>query len=642
VKPKLRALIVEDSEDDTLLLVREIRRGGFELEYERVASEAALRAALPSGGWDVILADYNLPAFSGTEALRLVRESGRDIPFIFVSGTIGEELAVAAMKAGASDYVMKGNLQRLVPAIERELREAEVRRRAAETEAALDRSEERFAKVFQASPVGILIATLEDWRVVDANPAALAALGYAREDVVDRRAADLALFSDPAQAAWLARQVRTAGTVRHLDLELRTRAGDLRPFLASCEGLDLGSRPCLLLLLHDMSERRRLEEQLRQAQKMEAIGRLAGGVAHDFNNLLTVITGYCELLLQDLPAGDAAREEVLEIQRAAGAASTLTSQLLAFARRQVQQPRVLDLNRVVASAERMLGRLLGEDVVLSVSLAPDLGRVRADPTQVEQVLLNLAINARDAMPRGGRLTVETANAVMDEGYVAGHRGASPGRYVMVAVSDTGVGMDAETRARLFEPFFTTKAPGKGTGLGLATVYGIVKQSGGFIWVYSEPGLGTTFKVYLPRVDAEPEESPPRSSPQATARGHETILVVEDSPGVRRVAREALERNGYTVLEASDGPAALATAARHPGPIHLLLTDVVLPGLGGPGLARALGETRPELRVLYTSGFSAEASAGHGVIEPDAHYLPKPFAMAALLQKVREVLDLPRE
>ncbi len=384
---------------------------------------------------------------------------------------------------------------------------------------------------------------------------------------------------------------------------------------------------------------RQSEEQLRQAQKMEAVGRLAGGVAHDFNNLLMVMRGYGELLLNQLDANDPLRRNAEEIQKAAERATALTQQLLAFSRKQVLQPKVLDLNAVVTEVEKMLRRLIGEDIELTAVLDLALGRVKADPGQIEQIILNLAVNARDAMPQGGRLTLKTANVTLDQAYVRQHLGATPGPYVLLAVSDTGVGMDAETRSHIFEPFFTTKGAGKGTGLGLSTVYGIVKQSGGTIWVESAPGRGTTFEIYLPLVEeatANGELHP--ALPPPTPGGTETILVVEDEMSVRKLAAEFLGSNGYRVLEAQDGAEALQVCEEHRAPIHLLLTDVVMPGMSGRELAVRLVGARPEMKVIYVSGYTDDAIVQHGVREEGTVFLQKPFSLDALARTVREALD----
>jgi nitrogen-specific signal transduction histidine kinase/DNA-binding NarL/FixJ family response regulator len=400
------------------------------------------------------------------------------------------------------------------------------------------------------------------------------------------------------------------------------------------------------LFTEDVSERRALEQQLRQSQKMEAIGRLAGGIAHDFNNLLMVISGYSEFLLERLGPDPALRGPAKEISSAAERATSLTRQLLAFSRKQMLAPKVLDLNAVVTENLKMLTRLIGEDIDLVMIPGTELGPVKADPSQIEQVILNLAVNARDAMPHGGKLTIETGNVTLDENYARIHSPLKAGDYVMLAISDTGVGMDTETQSRIFEPFFTTKGP-KGTGLGLSMVYGIVKQSGGYVWVYSEPGKGTSFKVYLPRVTEAGEmvaESLPVPSPVAEAQPLETILVVEDEANLRRLTRQFLENRGYTVLDAADGAAAVQICVAHQGTIHLLLTDVIMPGMNGRELAKRVSEIRPNTKVLYMSGYTENAIGHNGTLDAGIKLLQKPFTLQALQAKVREVLDqkLPQE
>jgi PAS domain S-box-containing protein len=424
------------------------------------------------------------------------------------------------------------------------------------------------------------------------------------------------------------------------EVPLRDAEGGLRTFDLSLKPVrnEDGALVFLIAEARDITERKRLEEQFRQAQKMESIGRLAGGVAHDFNNLLTVINGYSELLLRQPRLEEGARELLREVQQAGERAARLTGQLLAFGRKSILQPRVLDLNAVLGNLEKMLRRLIGEDVELAVLPGAGLELVRADPGQIEQVLINLAVNARDAMPRGGTLTVETGNAFLNEGYAAAHPGVKPGPYVLLAVKDTGCGMDQQVQAHLFEPFFTTKGVGQGTGLGLATVYGTVKQSEGHVEVRSEVGVGTTFKVYLPAVQAEAPAGKPHPGWGRMPAGRETVLLVEDEEGVRALGREVLKKCGYTVLEAGNGDEALAVAARQPGPIHLLLTDVVMPRLGGRELAERLGAARPEIKVLYMSGYTDDAVIRHGCVEAEQALMQKPFSPTALATKVREVLD----
>jgi two-component system cell cycle sensor histidine kinase/response regulator CckA len=396
----------------------------------------------------------------------------------------------------------------------------------------------------------------------------------------------------------------------------------------------------VMVLAADLTERKKLEGQLRQSQKMEAVGQLAGGVAHDFNNLLTAIIGFASLLLKAVPPEDPKYQDLLEIDRAAVRATELTQQLLAFSRRQMLQPTLVDLNAVLSDTMRMLGRLLGEHIELTILPETGLGVVRADRGQIEQVIINLAVNARDAMEGGGKLTLETRNVSLDRAYASRHPGATEGEFVMLAVTDSGMGMSAATQGRIFEPFFTTKERGKGTGLGLSTVYGIIKQSGGTIYVYSEPERGTTFKIYLPRVMAlGPTEVPAPVRP-ANVRGTETVLVVEDEEGIRSLICRVLQTYGYTVLEAENGGEALLIAEQHPAPIQLLLTDVVLPRMSGRKLAERLVRTRSDLRVLYMSGYTDGSIVNHGALDPGTAFIQKPFTPEGLAQRLREVLDSP--
>jgi PAS domain S-box-containing protein len=506
-------------------------------------------------------------------------------------------------------------------------------------EAALRESEERYRTLVEGVR-DIIFALSPEGTIASLNPAFETITGWRREEWVGQPFERLVHPEDlPLALELLGRVVR--GELRPASqFRVRTAKGDYRVGEFSATPQLRESRLVGILGIgRDVTERVQLEQQLRQAQKMEAVGRLAGGIAHDFNNILTAITGYADLLLEDLGATDPRRQDADEIHKAADRAAGLTRQLLAFSRQQVLQPTVIEVNKLVGDLEKMLRRLLGEDVELTTRLAPTTGRVKADPGQLEQVIMNLAVNARDAMPTGGKLTLETGNMDLDESYATDHYPARAGPFVMLAVSDTGIGMSEETQAHMFEPFFTTKEKGKGTGLGLATVYGIIKQSGGFVWVYSELGHGTTFKLYLPRVQELAERaSEPAQAPARPARGTETVLVVEDEAPVRSIARQVLERHGYTVLEAPSAEAALDLVTRYSGTIHLLLTDVVMPGLNGRELATKLASLRPDARVIFMSGYTDDAVTRHGVLEPGSAYVQKPFTPDAIARRVREVLD----
>ncbi len=500
-------------------------------------------------------------------------------------------------------------------------------------------SEAKFGSAFQAHPSPMAIARLADARWVDVNESLLRLFGMNRAETVGRTGDELGLWKSEELRQSMLTRLRAGGLFRDVEVEWLTRSGDVRSGLLSAEVIAFAGAPHFLLHFQDITDRKQLEGQLRQAQKMEAIGRLAGGVAHDFNNVLTAVFGYVDLLREEVPADSSAQADLAEVRKAAERAAALTRQLLAFSRQQVLESVVLRLNDLIEDFEKMLRRVIGEDVMLRLALAKDAGNVRADPGQLHQVLMNLAVNARDAMPTGGSLIIETANADLTEQYAELHQPVIPGRYVMIAVSDSGMGMSPEVKARIFEPFFTTKEKGRGTGLGLSTVYGIVKQSGGYIWAYSEVGRGTTFKIYLPRVDAPAE---PLSKPRedGSVAGTETILLTEDDPILRPLARALLERLGYTVLEGEDAQSALAAVRTHTGPIHLLVADVVLPGPSGRELARRLAELRPETKVLFVSGYTDDAIVHHGMLEPGLNFLQKPFTPAVLARKVREVLDTP--
>ncbi|HVI09792.1 MAG TPA: ATP-binding protein [Candidatus Binatia bacterium] len=503
----------------------------------------------------------------------------------------------------------------------------------------LRRSEINFRSLVTNAPYGICRCN-SFGQLLDANPALLSMLGYSSvKQLAGRHLGEL--YSDAQHWFELADLLRSATPFNGLMAEWKRKDGP--PAIVRVSGRAVLNGPktkTFELFAEDVTERRALEQQLRQSQKMEAVGRLAGGIAHDFNNLLMVISGYSEFLLDRLGPDPALRGPAQEIGSAAGRATSLTRQLLAFSRKQMLAPKILDLNTVVGENLKMLTRMIGEDIDLVMVPAPSIGSVRADAGQIEQVIMNLAVNARDAMPSGGKLTIETANVTLDEEYARFHAPLPAGNYVMLAISDTGAGMDSETQSHIFEPFFTTKGP-KGTGLGLSTVYGIVKQSGGYIWVYSEPGKGTTFKIYFPRVAELVEPVAQVALPASAAEiepGTETILLVEDETNLRYLARQFLEKQGYRVIEAADGAVAMQIAVAHEGIIHLLLTDVIMPGMNGRELAQRIFEIRPNIKVLYMSGYTENVIGRDGTLEQGVRLLSKPFTLHELKRRVREVLD----
>jgi len=621
-------LIVDDDTGtcETLLDVLEGR--GYSVSVAERARAGLER--LVTAPADAAIVDIMLPDMSGLEVLQAIKSSSPDTEVIFITGHASLSTALQAINGAAFAYIVKPfEMDHLLSVLAKAVERRRLLRALRETNQMLE-------AVVQAAPVAIWVVnpdgTLRMW-----NPAAERILGWRRDEVLGRP-----LPIVPADKAEEARQLRDRGlrgeavvgveTQRQRSDGSRVDISISTAPLRDARGGILG----VVTVVADITERKQLEEQLRQAQKLEAIGSLAGGIAHDFNNLLTVIGGRSQIAAWRLPPESAVRRDLELIEQTAERAAGLTRQLLAFSRKQVLEPRVLDLGSMVSKMRPMLQRLIGETVGLVVGGDAGLGPVRADPSQIEQVIMNLAVNARDAMPDGGRLTIETRGVELDETYTQVHADVEPGAYVMLAVSDSGHGMDAQTLGQIFEPFFTTKGPGEGTGLGLSTVYGIVKQSGGHIWVYSEVGQGSAFKIYLPRVEGAQEAlvAPP---PGAT-RGTETVLLVEDDEELRALAREALELSGYRVAEAGSPGAALGVAEERGEVIDMLLTDVVMPEMNGRVLADRLRARRPGMKVLFMSGYPSSAIVHHGVLAPGAWFLQKPFTPGALTRKVREVLD----
>jgi len=626
----LRILMIEGDPGDARLIEETLKNlPGRPVTLTRADCLMAGMAALERERFDAILLDLFLPDSSGEETVSRLVSFAPHTPVVVLTGTDDDELAVRVQKAGAQNYLVKGEvagnhlLRAFRFAIERNRMVQELKTKTRE----LQVNEVLFRTIIEKNADAILI--LDGGRLIRfANPAAERLFG---KDAKTLQGGHFGFRLDERDATEILIPRREGGET----------AVEMRLVRIEWKG-----QPAYLVTLRDVTESRRArealresEEQLRQSQKMEAIGRLAGGIAHDFNNLMTVVIGYSELALGRLPAGNEdVRKAIEEVRKSGERAARLTCQLLAFSRRQVLKPKVLNLNTVVSEMDKILRRLIGEHIELNTHLAEDLWSVKADPSQLEQVIINLAVNARDAMMDGGRLTLETANVELDEAYAEKRSVVSPGSYVMVAMSDTGHGIPTEIRERVFDPFFTTKETGQGTGLGLSTVYGIVKQSGGYVWVYSEVGTGTTFKIYLPRVLEKGEALTSSTRPIIARPGHETILVVEDEEAVRNLVSELLRSKGYRVLTARTGRDAVALFEGLDEPVHLVLTDVVMPGMSGTELARDLSSRAPGLKVVYMSGYTENAILHHGVIEPGTVLLQKPFHPNVLLSKVRDVLD----
>ncbi|MBN1941785.1 MAG: response regulator [Phycisphaerae bacterium] len=627
----LRVLIVEDVEADVMLLVRELRKNGFAPEYRCIETSQDMHQALREP-WDLVLSDFSLPRFNGVEALKILKAHDIDIPFIVVSGTIGENVAVSMMREGAHDYFLKGQLSRLGPAVERELREARERHARREAEKERDR-------LFNLSQDMLCIAGFDGY-YKQLNPAWEEILGWSMEELLSRPIREW-IHPDEVEAAHEnLLQLMEGRIISNATHRLKCKDGSYR--WISLNAFPLMEEQQIYAVARDVTEQRNLEEQLRQSQKMEAVGQLAGGVAHDFNNQLTVIAGYSEILLQNMTKDDPAYSSLQAVFQACHRARELTEQLLAFSRKQILRPEVLDLDAVLREMTGPLARMVGEQVELRITPAGDLRHVKLDRRQFEQAIFNLVINARDAMPAGGRVTIETANTDFEES-VAPPVALPAGPYVALHVGDTGQGISPDVRKQIFEPFFTTKEPGQGTGLGLSMVYGFVRQSGGAIDVRSRPGSGATFTLLFPATD-EPLEIPAVSPGEPVPRGgDETILVAEDDESVRQLVVHVLREAGYTVLETANAREAMPLGHEYAAQIDLMLTDVIMPGLSGLELAKKIQPLRPDMRVLFISGYAKlSALAGGGEFPTGAGFLAKPFSREALLQAVRSTLDAPSE
>jgi two-component system, cell cycle sensor histidine kinase and response regulator CckA len=654
MKEEVRVLLIEDNPVDARLvkgMLEHDEGGAFTVNHVSTLEEGS-RALQSCLGNQVILLDLGLPDETGLQTLRRIMPLAQDASVVVITGMEDEELGMAAIREGAHDYIIKGqvdgrHLRRILRyAVERHKLQSELRaevERRARVQQSLELSEQRYRLLSETVPMGILISD-ERGKIVHANAQALHMFGYERGElmgeIVDALVPERLRHSHRLQRSGYMKEPDTRPMGLGMELFGRRKDGTEFPAEISLGPLVTKEGVLISTTIVDIAARKKREEQVRLSQRMEAIGKLAGGVAHDFNNLLAVILGCCDVVLDALLPKHPATKKVEMIRQAGSSAADLTRQLLAFSRQQMIQPRVLDMEEAVEKVREILCRVVGENIEFKVSVQASLGHVMADPVQIEQILMNLAINARDAMPQGGRLTIEARDVELDDSYTGQHQQVVPGRYVMLAVGDTGSGMDLETQMRIFDPFFTTKELGKGTGLGLATVYGIVKQSGGYIWVYSEVAKGTVFKIYFPRAEESVQITKQGESETTDIRGSETILLAEDTESLLEMGREYLESVGYTVLAASSGKKALQHAKDFPGPIHLLLTDVVMPGMSGPELADHMASLRPAIKVIFTSGYTDETIARQGLLNPAVAFIQKPYRPKALARKIREVLGGP--
>jgi two-component system, cell cycle sensor histidine kinase and response regulator CckA len=641
MKSPLHVLHLEDDPCDAALIQSTLEAGNLTCVTTCVQNRDDFVAALEGGGIDLVLSDFSLPAFDGLSAVEIVRARWPGLPVILVSGSLGEERAIDSLKNGATDYVLKERLARLVPAVRRAMQEVKVQAENRRTKEALQETEQRLRIVFNESPLGIALVNLDGHPFLS-NPALQKILGYTGEELSRMRFTDYTHPDDCAVDLELFQQlIRSARQSYQIEKRFIRKDGNV-----VCARLSVGSAreaaghvSFAIGMVEDITERRHLEAQFIEAQKMDVIGQLAAGVAHDFNNILAVIMGYCDLIAAGLGPDSPLSKYAEEIRHSSERAARLTHQLLVFSRKETVQAVVLDLNAVVRDLDKMLRRLINEHIEMTVVSNKDLGRIKADSGYIGQVVMNLVINARDAMPDGGKLTVATSNVTLDENDARAHKKAKPGNYVMLSVKDTGTGMTDEVKAHLFEAFFTTKPLGKGTGLGLATCQTIVEQCAGHICFSSEVGKGTTFKIYFPRVDEPLDINTTFIKAGPLPRGTETLLVVEDEPSLRHLTCGVLEKLGYKVLSAANGQEGLRVVREHPGAtIRLVITDVIMPLMGGKVMAEWLKTTYPDLKILFTSGYTDGEIASHGGRATEFEFIPKPYTSAILARKVRAMLD----
>jgi PAS domain S-box-containing protein len=635
----LNILVIEDYNADFLMVERHLKQHGLSARCTRVDTLEGLQEAIDRQSWDLVLSDYNVPQLDFQDSLNLLLAALPDLPVIMVTGTVGEEMAVELLKLGVRDFVLKEHLARLVPAIGRSLRDTSERRARLTAEQALQNSETHFRSIFNKSPVAIGIGQVVSGLMFDVNDAFLQLYGYERDEMIGRTTTELHLYSLPDERIEIIRLIGECGQVVNREVQVRRKTGENLMVLYSAELIELGGESFLQVMLTDVTERKRLEEQIRQAQKMEAVGQLAGGVAHDFNNILSVIFGYSDLILGQAMENDPVKRYVEEIIKASKRAAALTQGLLAFSRKQAVTLAVIDLSEVIKGNEAFLRRLIREDIELKITCTEEPFSVMADRGQIEQVIMNLVANARDAMPHGGKLSIETLPVTLDQEFIETHGYGKTGPYILFSVSDTGFGMDRETQLRIFEPFFTTKEQGKGTGLGLSMAYGIIKKHDGFINVYSEPGTGTIFNVYLPCVQATAHVEKVGTDEVAPLRsGVETILVGEDDAALRRLSSKVLSYYGYRVIEAVDGQDVVDKFLEFQDSIQLVILDLVMPKKNGKAACDEMKMLRPGLKVIFTSGYSRDIFDENYTFDEYTDFIHKPISPTELVTKVGEMLD----
>jgi two-component system cell cycle sensor histidine kinase/response regulator CckA len=638
MKSLLHILHLEDDPNDAALIQSTLKAEGINCAITCVQNRGEFVAALEHGGIDLILSDFSLPAFDGLSAVEIVRTRWPDLPVILVSGSLGEERAIDSVKSGATDYVLKQRLARLVPAVRRAMQEVEERGQRQRTEKQI-LNELNFSEATLNSLPGIFYLFDQAGNFLRWNKNFEHVSGYTAEEIARLKPLEFFAGDERDYITKKIEEVFTNGSV-NAEAHFMAKDGTSTPYYFTGHKIQMESKTCLIGTGIDISERKKLEAQFIEAQKMEVVGHLASGVAHDFNNILAVIMGYSNLIMAEIEPDSPLRKYAEEILAASDRAAGLTRQLLVFSRKQLVQSVVLDLNEVVADMDKMLRRLIGENIAMTIVPGKETGRIKADSGYIGQVLMNLVVNARDAMPNGGKLTIATGNVAFDENDAHIHSDIIlPGDYVMLSVSDTGTGMTDEVKKCLFEAFFTTKPLGKGTGLGLATCQTIIQQCNGHIEVQSELGKGTTFKIYFPRVNQTLDVAAKTANTSLPPRGTETLLLVEDDPSVRHLACSILEGQGYTVLRANNGQDALHVAREHKGlPIRLVVTDVIMPLMNGKVMAEWLKATYPDLKILFTSGYTDDAIAQHGVLDAGVAFLSKPYSPATLARKVRAMLD----